>query len=372
MDNESKIWKVYMHIIPKEISGYNNDKFYIGITSQELLKRWRSNGNGYKRQQVFYNAIQKYGWDNIRHTLVSDNLTHKEACEMEIRLIEKYNTTNREFGYNLTGGGEGSLGYTHSEEALMKMRGRTSWCKGKKLSLETCQKISKNHWDSSGLNSPKRRSVICLNNLKLFDLITDATLYAGFKKYDKSVSMSCRGKNTTAGFREDVGGRLYWMYYDEYLNLPTEEKENLHNNAINQIDSIFKAVIRLNDNKIYESLADAQKDTMGSTQNAIKKCCEGKYYKSGKMENGEDAYWMYYHEYFQLSNEQKENVLSIKKINNQNHISCEPKRVKNLNTNIVYPSLKSAGEAYGAKNGLNIVNAIKRNGTAYGEKWSYV
>ena len=372
MDTESKIWKVYMHTIPKEISGHDNDKSYIGITSQDVSKRWQNNGNGYRRQQVFYNAIQKYGWDNIKHTLILDNLTHKEACEMERKLIKNYNTTNREFGYNLTEGGEGSLGYTHSEEVKMKMRCRTSWCKGKKLSPEICQKISMNHWDSSGLNSPKRRSVICLNNLKVFDLITDASVYAGFKKHDKSISMTCRGKNVTSGFRADAGGRLYWMYYDEYVKLSDEEKDKLHNNAINQINSLYKAVIRLNDNKIYESLTDGENDTIGSADIAIKKCCEGKYYKSGKMENGEDAYWMYYHEYFQLSNEEKANILSVKRTNNQNHISCEPKKVKNLSTNTIYNSMKSAGEAYGAKNGLNIANAIKRDGTAYGAKWAYV
>ena len=372
MNNKNKIWKVYAHIVPKEVSKYKHDKYYIGITSQALSQRWKCNGYGYKRQRIFWNAIQKYGWENIKHVLILDNLTHDEACKMEIELIKKHNSTNREFGYNLTNGGEGSLGYTHSEEILMKMRGRPSANKGKKLSLETRKKISENHWDSSGLNSPSRKSVICLNNLKVFDLITQATLYAGFKKYDKSVSQACRKKCATAGFREDVGGRLYWMYYNEYMNLSNEEKEMLHNDAINQINSPIKAVIRLNDKKIYQYLIDAQKDTVCSEKMAIKKCCEGQYYKSGKMENGEYAYWMYYHEYLQLSNEQKKKILSLKRFEYQNHKSCEPKRVKNLTTNIIYPSLRAAGEACGAKDGVNIASAIKRNGSAYGSKWIYV
>ena len=319
MDNENKIWKVYAHIVPKEISKYEHDKYYIGITSQPLLKRWKCDGSGYKRQQVFWNAIQKYGWDNMEHILISDNLTHSEACEAEIKLIQEYNSTNRKFGYNLTGGGEGSLGYTHSEEVLIKMRGRPSWNKGKKLSLETCKKISENHWDSSGLNSPSRKSVICLNNLKVFDLIVDATLYAGFKKYDKSVSQACRKEYVTAGFREDVGGRLYWMYYDEYANFSNEEKEALHNNAINQVGSPAKAVIRLNDKKIFQFLTDAQKNTEHSDAEAIKKCCEGQYYKSGTTDDGEPAYWMYYHEYFQLSNQQKDEILLKKHFEYQNY-----------------------------------------------------
>lgn len=368
----NNVWKIYVHIIPKELSGYTNDKYYIGITSQPLERRWGVSGHRYKRHSLFWNAIQKYGWNNIKHILLLDNLTHQEACLIEIELIKKYNTTNREFGYNLTYGGEGSLGYLHSEEVRAKMKGRTSWCKGKKLSLETRAKISKNHWDSSGLNSPKRRSVICLNNLKVFDLITEATIYAGFKKYDKSVSTVCRGEAITAGFRVDVGGRLYWMYYNEYMNLSSQEKEKLHMDAINQINTNLKSVIRLNDNKIYQYITEAKKDTPFSDESAIKKCCEGKYYKSGKMKNGDNAYWMYYHEYFNLPDDKKVECLKIKQFYNDLHKSCDAKKVKNIDTNIIYPSLKAAGNSYGKKDGLNIANAIKRNGTAYGCKWVYI
>ena len=70
MNNEDKIWKVYAHIVPKEISKYEHDKYYIGITSQTLSKRWQYNGQGYKRQQVFWNAIQKYGWKNFKHRII--------------------------------------------------------------------------------------------------------------------------------------------------------------------------------------------------------------------------------------------------------------------------------------------------------------
>ena len=76
--------------------------------------------------------------------------------------------------------------------------------------------------------------------------------------------------------------------------------------------------------------------------------------------------------YFQLSNEQKYKILSMKRVEYQNHKSCESKMVKNLDTNIIYPSLKAAGQSYGAKDGVNISNAINRNGTAYGSRWTYV
>lgn len=46
IDNrENNHWTVYVHIIPKELSGYDWDKYYVGITSQLPSKRWK-NGSG--------------------------------------------------------------------------------------------------------------------------------------------------------------------------------------------------------------------------------------------------------------------------------------------------------------------------------------
>ncbi len=160
------------------------------------------------------------------------------------------------------------------------------------------------------------------------------------------------------------------MYYDKYIELSDKEKNELHEKAINQIGADTKAVIRLNDNKIYQNATNAKIDTIKSDDYAIIQCCENKYYKSRKMPNGEDAFWMFYHEYFKLSDKQKTKILYEKR--NKFHKSCEPKTVKNLDTGIIYPSLKAAGNAYGKKDGLNIANAINRDGTAYGFKWAYI
>lgn len=79
-------YKVYYHKVSKEISGYDFDKYYIGISCKKnLIERWGRNGEGYK-VQPFYNAIQKYGWDNIEHKILFENLTVEEAKNMEICL----------------------------------------------------------------------------------------------------------------------------------------------------------------------------------------------------------------------------------------------------------------------------------------------
>lgn len=124
--SKNEKWKVYMHTCP-------NAKRYIGITSQNPNKRWR-NGKGYKTQELFRRAIKKYGWDNIVHEVLYSGLSENEAKSKEIELIAKYNAMNSEYGYNLTGGGNGGV---ISEETRKKLSNAL-----KNPSAETRRKLS--------------------------------------------------------------------------------------------------------------------------------------------------------------------------------------------------------------------------------------
>jgi hypothetical protein len=72
-------WTVYRHTSP-------SGKVYIGITSQNVERRWNS-GKGYTLCKAFYNAILKYGWDNIKHEVLFTNLSEERAKKLEIELI---------------------------------------------------------------------------------------------------------------------------------------------------------------------------------------------------------------------------------------------------------------------------------------------
>lgn len=104
-------YSVYRHTCP-------NGKIYIGITQQKPTRRWR-NGLGYRGNPHFWNAIQKYGWENIRHEILFEKLSKECACEKEKELIEEYNATNRLFGYNEKTGGQ--IGVTFSDSMRRKM-----------------------------------------------------------------------------------------------------------------------------------------------------------------------------------------------------------------------------------------------------------
>lgn len=107
-------FKVYVHIFP-------NGKLYFGITSQQPNNRWYSNGSGYKKCPLLYKAISKYGWDNVEHLILLDNLTKECAIYLEKYFIKLFNTNNSNFGYNLTGGGEGTFDYFPDETVRKKM-----------------------------------------------------------------------------------------------------------------------------------------------------------------------------------------------------------------------------------------------------------
>ena len=124
---------VYMHITP-------NNKKYIGITKEKNPReRWRK-GKGYWTNEHFTSAINKYGWDNIQHIILYKELLKEEAENKEKELIEKYNTTDREYGYNIEKGG--CLNKEVSQETREKLRQNML---GKKHSDKTKQRMSEAH-----------------------------------------------------------------------------------------------------------------------------------------------------------------------------------------------------------------------------------
>ena len=104
-----KSYCVYEHVFP-------NGKRYIGISS-DAEKRWR-NGKGYETQPKVARAINKYGWDNIEHNIVVDNVTKEQAETLERYLIAELHTIDN--GYNVTIGGD-SIRATYLNPHVMEM-----------------------------------------------------------------------------------------------------------------------------------------------------------------------------------------------------------------------------------------------------------
>ena len=124
---EDKKWCVYIH------RNKINNKCYIGITSKTPLIRWGRNGCEYKKKHsVFARALLKYpDWENDwEHIIFEEHLTEQEAKHIEMLLIALYHSNccrykKPSFGYNMTDGGDGTVGWKATQETKNKISAKT-------------------------------------------------------------------------------------------------------------------------------------------------------------------------------------------------------------------------------------------------------
>ena len=263
---KEKKYCVYMHISP-------NNKKYIGLTGRKPERRWR-NGEGYKKHPYFYSAIKLYGWENFEHRILFDNLTKEDAERIEHLCIALFKTYIKDFGYNLSKGGEsGSYGCKKSEEQKEHLRQINL---GKKLSEETKDKLSKAH---TGLkmnlsdeqrakksqefmkNNPNSRRVYCLE--------TDKEYYSGAEAA-RELNLIGSAGNVARCCRKEIKS------FKGYHFCFAEEKENFDWNEV-KTNRKRKKIYCLETGITYESAAEAARKIFGNNQNGgIIRNCQGK------------------------------------------------------------------------------------------------
>ena len=144
------MYSVYKH------TNIQNGKVYIGITKQKASCRWHG-GYGYSKQPLFYNAILTYGWDGFSHEILFTGLNQDEAFQKEKELIQKYNSTNRDYGYN-----------------ILSKRGKYI-----------------------GRKNPNAKMVRCLETGRIYACMKEAELETGANNHN--ISSVCNGRLKTAG-----------------------------------------------------------------------------------------------------------------------------------------------------------------------------
>ena len=220
-----------MHVSP-------SNKRYIGLTKINPKTRWR-NGKGYKNNKYFTSAVKKYGWDNFQHIIIAKSLTEDEAKWLEVELIREWDTTNRDKGYNISLGGEGTSGlcgenspmfgkhHTEKTKEMMSERkkeiynGEGNPMFGKTHSKEARKKMSENHADFNGKNNPRAKAIILLNTKEVFPTAKEAS-EKYHNAYPSNIARCCNGKAGSAGKHPITGEKLVWMYYKDYLKLIKE------------------------------------------------------------------------------------------------------------------------------------------------------
>ena len=175
------MYTIYMH--RNKING----KIYIGQTCQKPSYRWKRNGKGYETCEIMWKAIQKYGWNNFEHIILKSNLTLEEANFYEEYYIKKFNSTNKQFGYNIRKGGKNT---PLSEETKQKLRNKKAF-------------LGRHHTEESKKNISNSKSMAVLQ----YDL--NGNFIAEYKSAqiacqilnfcDKScISKACLGQRKTA------------------------------------------------------------------------------------------------------------------------------------------------------------------------------
>lgn len=106
MNNKNNNYTVYVHRLPKEVSNYEYDKYYVGLTSATVNKRWGTKGQGYYSNKYFKKDIFQFGWENFEHIIIAENLIPEQAGFIEKVLITILHSVDLDLGYNRTRGGE--------------------------------------------------------------------------------------------------------------------------------------------------------------------------------------------------------------------------------------------------------------------------
>ena len=227
--NRNRKGIIYVHI------NKLNGKAYVGQTIQTLQDRW-GKGSLYSACTHFYNAIQKYGWDNFEHKILECGLDIAELNEREKYWIEKYDSIKN--GYNIREGGNN-------------------------------QHLTEEHKEKIRLSNVKTlgRQVICLNTGIIYDSVTSA------KKDTEAehIGDCCSGKIKTAGKDKD-GNALLWKYLEDYTG-----KEEV---IITKQKRAKTKVLCLETNIEYNSAKDAERET-GVDSTSIGRVCNGKRKSAG-------------------------------------------------------------------------------------------
>lgn len=121
-----------------------NQKVYIGFDSRWPRRKAQHKHTaryGTETTNVFYNAIRKYGWDNFKWEVIYESDDGDHTLEvMENQFIMEHNSyvyADDSNGYNMTLGGEGTLGHKKSQSSIDSQREKVT---GRKQTSEHVKK----------------------------------------------------------------------------------------------------------------------------------------------------------------------------------------------------------------------------------------
>lgn len=96
-----------------------NGKKYVGQTVRGLNERLRE--HIFLDHSVIHRAIEKYGWQNFKVSVLQECSTQEELNEREIYYIRKFDCMTPN-GYNVVAGGNSTAGYKLTDAHKQRLR----------------------------------------------------------------------------------------------------------------------------------------------------------------------------------------------------------------------------------------------------------
>ena len=357
---------------------------YIGQTCRKNIeKRFGKDGKQYIKCPYFYNAIQKYSWDNFYYIILFENLNKEMANIVEVELIKKYDTTNHNKGYNLSLGGNSNSTqqkpvYQYNIHGNFIKKWESAQYAGELLNIipsnisACCLGISltcgKYVWSYSLLekeyfkeiNYPYCRKVKQYdrdgNYIKTFNSITQASIYTGLSLV--CISNSCWKYGLALS-----GNKYRWTYAEDCI-----DKSKINLRIRGKKIPIVQYNLKGQYIQQWESAKDAG-DVLGICRNNISKCCKRKQKTAGGY------IWRYEDEKIKVI-DNTESLLKKKNISKK--INRNGKKVvqydKNDNFIKIWDKAADANNFYASnKNSTNIQACCRgEKKSAYGYKWEYI
>jgi hypothetical protein len=149
----------------------NNQVFYVGISKIINYKRAYSKNN----RNIYWKRIVDKTNYNVE--ILAENLSWKEACELEQLLIQQYGRKDNNTGIlcNMTDGGDGINNKIWTKESRKKSSISST---GKKMSKEAKEKMSK-FWRNSK-NSNRSHIILDTQTGVFYNSLKEASQYYRF------------------------------------------------------------------------------------------------------------------------------------------------------------------------------------------------
>lgn len=185
-----------------------SQKIYIGQTNQGL-KRRAYNGEGYKHSIYFYNAIKKYGWENFKSQILKQNLNKQQANYWEEYYIKYYQSNNRNYGYNISEGGNNHTLSPQAKEKISQYMKNNNPMKNPEIAKKVSKKTrgqSLSEQAKKNISQGHKKKILCIET---------GIIYNSRQEAAKAVKRSPSGIGRAATGQQKTCANLHWRYIND-------------------------------------------------------------------------------------------------------------------------------------------------------------